>query len=196
VRWPVGEGSRGEHEETRGTRGSAPWFTCRHGNAASPLTCYSIGIARPSAAVLSQPPQEYERESRSIARDRERDDDDDDVSSLNERASARPVARWLRSLARSLTLSARLSISPPLRGSTNPLLSFSGDTSGKKKKRRIALPRDTITLFLSLSLSLFPPQYALYTVITERALSSMRYYASHACYVRQHVYVPPRSSSR
>lgn len=38
------------------------WFTCRHGNAALPLTCYSIGSARPS--VLSQPPQEYEHESR------------------------------------------------------------------------------------------------------------------------------------
>lgn len=47
---------------------------CRHGNAASPLTCYSIGIARPSAAVLSQPPQKYEHESRSIAWDRERAD--------------------------------------------------------------------------------------------------------------------------
>jgi len=59
----------GERERERDS-----WFTCRHGNAASPLTCYSIGIARPSAAVLSQPPQEYERESRSIAWDRERAD--------------------------------------------------------------------------------------------------------------------------
>lgn len=79
----VGTGERGglaeeEDEARRELRGEErerdSWFTCRHGNAASPLTCYSIGIARPSAAVLSQPPQEYERESRSIAWDRERAD--------------------------------------------------------------------------------------------------------------------------
>lgn len=83
----VGTGERGglaeeEDEARRELRGGKresererdSWFTCRHGNAASPLTCYSIGIARPSAAVLSQPPQEYERESRSIAWDRERAD--------------------------------------------------------------------------------------------------------------------------
>lgn len=71
-----GTGSEGAGQR-RGTRrggettGRDSWFTCRHGNAASPLTCYSIGIARPSAAVLSQPPQKYEHESRSIAWDRE-----------------------------------------------------------------------------------------------------------------------------
>lgn len=68
------EGSAEEEDEAgRELRGDS-WFTCRHGNAASPLTCYSIGIARPSAAVLSQPPQKYEHESRSIAWDRERAD--------------------------------------------------------------------------------------------------------------------------
>lgn len=71
VAWHQSGTKRDEGDESRGEHGGSSWFTCRHGNAASPLTCYSIGIARPSAAVLSQPPQEYERESRSIAWDRE-----------------------------------------------------------------------------------------------------------------------------
>lgn len=101
------------------------WFTCRHGNAASPLTCYSIGIARPSAAVLSQPPQEYERESRSIAWDRERAD-----------ASFPMGERSLASEARSLCLAEDLFF-----------FSRRRDKAGGKRERvSRTRGRDTVTL--------------------------------------------------
>lgn len=94
------------------------WFTCRHGNAASPLTCYSIGIARPSAAVLSQPPQKYEHESRSIAWDRERAD-------ASFPMGERSLACWRRDL----------SASPRIDGDP---LSFFPNGHGRKRRKSVA----------------------------------------------------------
>lgn len=106
---------------------------CRHGNAASPLTCYSIGIARPSAAVLSQPPQEYERESRSIAWDRERAD------------ASFPDGRALGLLEARSLYRAKIDLDP-----LSPVFfSFFPTTrAGKEKKNLARAVRHEITLFL------------------------------------------------
>lgn len=136
----------GEGEEAR--RGS--WFTCRHGNAASPLTCYSIGIAR-SSTVLSQLPEEYERESGSPSCGTEWDN-----ASL---FSSTDECAWIRT-----------DLSLPLR--RNRRILFLPDNvvcSGSKMKRN-SQNRTIDNHSLSLCCCPLLLYYALYTVITEHAL--------------------------